>query len=130
MKYAIAMLIGGWMMSTALPSDSRALAGAYQPVAEPLPQEERVGEALERARNALRDAVDALSDAGRMTLDQQLPKLKAQTDKALRNTQQLLNQWESQLQQELEQRKSHPAIPLPPPDKEDEADLPSQLQRI
>ncbi|WP_130471897.1 hypothetical protein [Candidatus Magnetaquicoccus inordinatus] len=99
----------------------------------PQPQEERTGEALQRARNALREAMDALSEAGRLTLDQQLPKLKSQTDQALRHTQQLLQQWENQLKQEMYKQKDPAPTPLPSPPDEGGKETPEethQLQRI
>lgn len=85
----------------AVPGHCDSLSPSTQSQAE----EQQVGEALSRARNALRDAMQALGEAGQLTLDQQLPKLKDQTDKTLKSTQDLLNQWEDQLRQSLEQRK-------------------------
>jgi hypothetical protein len=104
-----------WLVLSFLLAAGEVAAGA--PAAQ---QEERMGEALHRARNALQEAVEALAEAGRLTVDQQLPKLKAQTDQALRSTQKMLKKWEGQLQQEPS------FIPLPPPEPEEEEDETAQ----
>ena len=85
----------------------------------PSPQaEQQVGEALSRARAALQEAMQALGEAGQLTLDQQLPKLKDQTDKTLKSTQDLLNQWEDRLRHALEQRNERRSEALPPTPRE------------
>ncbi|MBF0098084.1 MAG: hypothetical protein HQM04_19090 [Magnetococcales bacterium] len=106
-----------WLVPLFMLAAGELLAGA-SPVAEQ--QEERIGEALHRARNALQEAAEALSEAGRLTVDQQLPKLKAQTDQALRSTQKMLKQWENQLPKEPS------FIPLPPPEREEEEEEAAQ----
>lgn len=80
-------------------------------------QESEVGGALAKARDSLRDAMEALAEAGRLTLDQQLPKLKEQTDQTLKSTQNLLDEWEEQLKQELKRDpdKKGPELPSSPP---------------
>ncbi|MEO5348514.1 MAG: hypothetical protein H7836_02565 [Magnetococcus sp. YQC-3] len=78
--------------------------------------EPKAEEALDRARNALRDAMDALAEAGRLSLDQQLPKLREQTDQTLQDAHKLLEQWEGKLRQELEKQKKEKAPETPPVD--------------
>ncbi|MBF0584079.1 MAG: hypothetical protein HQL80_07590 [Magnetococcales bacterium] len=92
-------------------------ADSLPPEGEP---QDQVGDALSRARDSLREAMDALTEAGRLTLDHQLPKLKEQTDKTLKSTQNLLNQWEEQLRQELNNHKEKKDSDLSPlvPDEE------------
>ena len=78
--------------------------------------------ALNRARDSLRDAMQALGEAGKLTLDHQLPKLKAQTDGILQDTQKLLNRWEDKIIKEIDK---HRETLKPPPKPNKGETLPS-----
>ena len=78
-------------------------------------EEKQIDNAFALASKSLCDAMQALGEAGRLTLDQQLPKLKEQTDAIMMDTQELLNKWEGQLRQEFDKREkgseSQPPVP-------------------
>lgn len=89
------------------------------PSSEALQQQEKIEEkSLEQALDALHDAMQALGKVGQLALDQQLPRLKEQTDKTLEGTQKLLNQWESWLKQTLEQHNKRSPEQQPEPENE------------